>query len=167
MLSALHTPAQSKPPGMAQPTGHRWAGTALLLNPIKVLHFRLPKATASLKLPKSDSIGCAIAGVPTQGILAEQKALFERRALHPRPEGRRLYAQNLVTISQTFCRKSCPHIPRLAGVRSDMTDSTAGIQIEPEITGLEFQSRFIVQTAGLSSVSGSRGAAGLGSTASD
>ena len=60
----------------------------MLLNAIKSLPTPLWGRTAYLKLPKSDDVGCAIAGLPTEGILTEKQALWERRALHPRPEGR-------------------------------------------------------------------------------
>lgn len=50
----------------------------MLLNVIQVLRLRLLKTTASLKLPKSVDIGCAIAEVPTWWILAEQQAFYER-----------------------------------------------------------------------------------------
>lgn len=90
---------------VAQPPGDREAHTSMLLNAIKILPTPLWGRTASLKLPKSDEVGCAIAGLPTEGILTEQQAFFERRTLHPRPKDRGFSRNSVNSCVWTLCNE--------------------------------------------------------------
>jgi len=67
----------------------------MLLNAIKILPAHLLSRTAYLKLPKSLNVGGVIA-IADALSLAEKKAIFERRALHPRPKGRGLSRSILI-----------------------------------------------------------------------
>ena len=60
----------------------------MLLNTIQVLRLRLPKATAYLEVAKERTTVGGVIAIADPMSLAEKKALFERRAIHPRPEGR-------------------------------------------------------------------------------